>query len=160
MEYSEIILEMLTRIKKLEDEVAILKQSAVTTPYDEPSPATKQKMTEEKIKLCYEYGKEAANNPSVTPWALALSLAKKHNINKSSAFMYICAIKSMLEGKEFKRTINSKAIRIYFDAILTDYGKEGLKKALHATELHIKYRKSFNHNVVSLEKLCDEFKQK
>lgn len=52
--------------------------------------------------------------------------------------MYLQVISNMLDGVIYKRVINSKAIKKYFDNIWNDFGIEALKKAIQATKLHNK----------------------
>lgn len=42
--------------------------------------------------------------------------------------MYLQVISNMLDGVIYKRAINSKAIKKYFDNIWNDFGIEALKK--------------------------------
>ena len=60
----------------------------------------------------------------------------------------------MLGGMIYKRAINSKALDNYFRNIWNEYGRDGLRKAIKATEQHIAYRKSLGHPVDSIEEIC------
>ena len=107
MQYETIILELLSRIKVLEDEVV-----------------------------------------------------QKTEMNRNSALMYLYAVSGMLDGTVYKRAINAKATRKYFDYILQEYGQSGLDKVLDATRQHIKYRKECGLTPDAIETLCDEYEQK
>ena len=175
MQYESIILELMTRIKKLEDEVAELKaavaaQNTVANKAVQPemeeekgtAPASSgyTKMTDEMIDVCYQYGKRAYETKNNAPFDLADCVAKETGMNRNSAVMYISAVKSMLEGSVYKRAINARATRRYFSLIQKEFGKAGLARALKATNQHIAYRKSFNHPVDSIEAICNEFEDR
>lgn len=168
MEYDAIILELLSRIKKLEADVAELKLAiggaplaqspddedlAQETESDTPSP--RKRLTEEMIDNCYKGGKMAFAGENVQ--TLAADIAEAAQMNESSATIYLYAVKCMLGGQVYKRAISAKAIKKYFDNILSEYGSAGLKKAIHATRLHVEYRRSCGHNVDSIEELCNEY---
>ena len=161
MQYDTIILELLTRIKKLEDDVEQLKLnlSTVTVPpivsdCGISSPVTYQKTTDEMIDACYKYGKRLVNGENAQ--ILADQIAKETGMNRNSAVMYLYAVQGMLEGIVFKRAINAKAIQKYFDTIYSEYGKDGLRKALTATRLHIKYREDCGHTVDYIIEICNK----
>lgn len=175
MQYESIILELMTRIKKLEDEVAQLKSTieaqsdtanrTVLTEVEEekgaaPASSGYTKMTDEMIELCYQYGKRAFETKNNAPFDLADCVAKETGMNRNSAVMYISAVKSMLEGSVYKRAINARATRRYFTMIQKEFGKAGLARALKATNQHIAYRKGFNHPVDSIEAICNEFEER
>jgi len=174
MQYETIILELLSRIKKLEDEVEKLKADIAAqnhVPIEETMEENVEmhtnssgnnytKLNDQMINLCYEYGKKAYDRTGSNLWDMADSVAAQSGMNRSSAFIYICVVKNMLDGDVFKRAINAKAMRIYFNRFLKEYGKEGLAKALNATRQHITYRRSLNHPVDSIEALCSEYEKK
>lgn len=177
MQYDSIILEMLTRIKKLEDEIAILKseprqlehinaQEPVNVQEPEKNSdeenenkplhsVSYQKTSDEMIKICYQYGKEVKEGGN--PQKLADKIAKQVGMNRNSAFMYLCAVDGLLSGKVFKRAISAKAIEKYFVLILDEFGTTGLKRALEATRLHVNYRRECGQNVDSIEQLCKKY---
>ncbi len=175
MEYDAIILELMSRIKIVEEKckememrLAGLESQAASMPLnvdngmlEEQTGSTNvyMKMTDEKIDICYEYGKKAYQNPGLDIGKLADEAAVKVEMNRSSAFMYIWAVKDMLEGEVYKRAISGKATERYFDKIRADYGKNGLKRAVKATWDHIAYRQSLGHTVDGLIKLCEKYEQ-
>ena len=62
MQYETIILELLSRIKKLEEDVEELKQSRVSNIIEQENSASVPsvsytKMTDEMIEICYKCGK-------------------------------------------------------------------------------------------------------
>lgn len=173
MQYEIIILELLSRIKKLEDEVGELKQ-AISSPattnaaiddtgngaYDENSDSSVayKKMTDEMIDICYKCGKKLVAGENVQE--LADDIADTTGMNRNSAVMYLYAVQGMLEGTIYKRAISAKAMRKYYDTIWNESGSQGLKKAIRATRLHIDYRRECGHTVDSIEEICDQYESR
>lgn len=171
MQYETIILELMTRIKKLEDDVADLKlQINTVTPVgtnnhiflsgeseadNTSAPSGYVKMTDEMIDICYKCGKKVVNGENIQD--LADDIAETTGMNRNSAIMYLYAVQGMLEGTIYKRAISSKALKKYYDIIFNEYGSKGLKKALQATRLHINYRRECGHTVDSIEDICDRY---
>ena len=163
MQYETIILELLSRIKKLEEDVTELKRSQLSHVIEPENAASAPsasytKTTDEMIEICYKRGQMVLTGKNA--WKLANDVADETGMNRNSAFMYICAVSSLLSGKVYKRAINNKALETYFQKIFSDYGRSGLKKAIEATRLHIDYRRSCGHPVDSIEKICDEAEEK
>ena len=151
MQYETIILELMARIKKLEEEVAMLKEAvgsfdnqdereAVSDETGETSEGRRgqgsyKKMTDEMMMICYKCGKQL--NDGANSSELADMIVEETGMNRNSAIMYIYAVSSLLSGTVFKRAISGKALRKYYDLILNEYGSAGLEKAIKATRLHI-----------------------
>ena len=159
MQYETIILELLSRIKKLEEDVEELKQSRQYNVVEQEnatsvSSVSYTKMTDEMIEICYKCGKMVFQGENAQE--LADDVAEETGMNRNSAFMYIYVVSSLLSGEVFKRAISKKALEIYFKKIFNEYGSAGLKKAIKATRLHIDYRKSCGHTVDSIEEACDK----
>lgn len=173
MQYETIILELLSRIKKLEEEVTELKQ-AVLVPasthlsiddtdnniYEENTDNSEQrvKMTNEMIDVCYQGGKKLAAGENVQE--LADDISESIGMKRTSAIMYLYAVRGMLDGTVYKRAINAKAIRRYFDLILNENGRTGLEKAIRATRLHVEYRRECGQKVDSIEEICNEYERR
>ena len=173
MQYETIILELLSRIKKLEDDVSELKRTqearnTILAPTmrgeDNVEPETREstvpykKMTDEMIDICYKCGKKVANGENIQE--LADDIAESTGMNRSSAVMYLYAVQAMLNGTIYKRAISAKAMRKYYDTIFNEYGSAGLKKAIYATRLHIDYRRECGHMVDSIEEICDQYESR
>lgn len=173
MQYEIIILELLSRIKKLEEEVNELKQAiispastnfpveeSVSDEYGENNDGsvTYRKMTDEMIDICYKCGKKLVAGESVQE--LADDIADSTGMNRNSAVMYLYAVQGMLEGTIYKRAISAKAMRRYYDTIWNESGSEGLKNAIRATRLHIDYRRDCGHTVDSIEEICDQYESR
>ena len=71
MQYETIILELLSRVQKLEEEVASLKNSNISI--NEHSSRKNIKVTPEMTKLCYEKAKEIYYNSYCSQNSLLLS---------------------------------------------------------------------------------------
>ncbi len=173
MQYEVIILELMTRIKKLEEEVEALKEAVerlgsqevnddTACETDEASEERRgqgpyKKMTDEMMMICYQCGKQL--NEGANAAELANLIVGETGMNRNSAIMYIYAVSSLLSGTVFKRAISTKALKRYYDMISREYGSVGLKKALQATRLHIAYRKDCDLTSDALEELCDQYEQ-
>ena len=166
MQYETIILELLTRIKKLEEDVAKLKAQRASLPISGGETDNQQasettayrKMTDEMIEICYKCGKKAAEGENVQE--LADDISETTGMNRSSAIMYLYAVQGMLAGTIYKRAISAKAMKKYYDAIFNEYGSAGLRKAIRATRLHIDYRRECGHTVDSIEEICDRYESR
>ena len=159
MNYESIILELLQRIQRLELEVNELKQKSLqvsdeTTEKCMNSSNSYNKLDDKMIKLCYDYGKKLCLGGNSRQ--LADEVANETGMKKNSAIIYLYAVKSMLEGKEFKRAISAKAMQVYFDKISEEFGTRGLERALNSADKHIEYRIRCGHNVDSLIKLAEK----
>lgn len=169
MQYETIILELLSRIKKLEDDVKALKKVQNTSHDDEiigesvyqiPNEVavSYKKMTDEMIDICYKCGKKVAAGESIQE--MADDIADSTGMNRNSAIMYLYAVQGMLDGKVYKRAISAKATKRYYDTIFNEYGSGGLKKAIYSTKLHIAYRRECGHTVDSIEEICNAYENK
>lgn len=182
MQYDSIILELMSRIKTLEAEVSQLKSSISDLELRASSQDTETnissetknsfsssrtspsvsytKTTDQMIDACYKKGIEAYEHPDINTWSLADAVSETTGMNRNSAFMYICAVKSMLNGTVFKRAVNTRALRRYFQSIYNDYGTDGLRNAISAVRKNIAYRESFNLPSDSISGVCDEYEAK
>lgn len=174
MQYESIILELMARIKKLEEEVAMLKKAvgsfesqgerdAISGETGEilegrRGQGSYKKMTDEMMMICYQCGKQF--NDGANSAELADMIVEKTGMNRNSAIMYIYAVSGLLSGTVFKRAISGKALRKYYDLILSEYGSTGLEKAIKATRLHIKYRKDCGLTADAIEELCNEYQSR
>ena len=177
MQYESIILELMTRLKKLEDEVADLKKTIERMQTSKPVPEFPSapspdefapprsgnpytKTTDEMIDTCYVYGKMAHETNSQDLWTYADMAARESGMNRNSAFMYISAVKCMLEGAVYKRAINARATERYLSNILNEFGPSGLHNALSAIQQHLNYRRMLNHPVDSIASIYNRYSNK
>ncbi|MGL1902543.1 MAG: HNH endonuclease [Fibrobacterales bacterium] len=97
-------------------------------------------ITKEQIHKAYELGKCVFQNKLSAKDAVK-SLSNEHDMNSSSAQIYIQNFLYMIEGKKYTRNINLYATDFYLESIRNDFGV--LKKiiALEAVKLHVNYYK-------------------
>ena len=172
MQYDAIILELMSRIQKLEAEVIQLRAemeehncppAAEDAPNAHPSDAASSRYirtTDEMIDACYAYGKRAYRSPGMNPMGFAGAVETETGMNPNSAFMYIYAVKCMLDGVVFKRAINIAALEKYLSNIYNEFGKSGLSRAINATRQHAEYRKGFGHPVESILAICSDYERR
>ena len=173
MQYETIILELLSRIKKLEEDVEMMKKSHSTYDHNsseknhdmEVSVMSKQdssvvykKMTDEMIDICYMCGKKLRNGESIQD--LADCIVEETGMNRNSAIMYLYAVQGMLDGTVYKRTISAKATKIFFTKIFNEYGSAGLKTAIRGTRLHAQYRRECGLPYENIEEICNMFESR
>ena len=173
MQYETIILELLSRIKKLEDEVNELKQTIGDRPvvtqnitpenYADDSSSNEasvsyKKMTDEMIDICYMCGKKLRDGENIQD--LADCIVEETGMNRNSAIMYLYAVQGMLDGTVYKRTISAKATKIFFTKIFNEYGSAGLKTAIRGTRLHAQYRRECGLPYENMEEICNVFESR
>lgn len=161
MQYETVILEMLSRIKNLENEVEELKsmiENNDTFNGCEEKGRKNITVTDEMLDECYLFGKKAYENTYSDVRSFAQTVSKETGMNENNAFMTITAVKFLLDGEVYKRALSAKALDKYLDNILNDYGKTALSRALDSMDKHIEYRHSKNHNVDALIKVCNKYK--
>ena len=144
MQYETIILEMMSRIQKLEEEVEHLKQIVTANNFEQPDNHIKRnvKVTPEMTRLCYEKAKAVYSNPYLDTNDLAEEVSNQAGMNFNTAKMNIYSITQMLKGEEYNRLLSADSLALCLDMIYKEFGLQGLKKALKATELHIEYLKT------------------
>lgn len=160
MRYETIILEMMSRIQKLENEVKELKdlingQSTENTHVI--SVKKNVKVTPEMTALCYTFAKAVYDKDGIDFGCLAEKVAEETGMNYSTAKMNISSIASMLRGEEYNRIISADALDMCMQFIIRDFGKEGLEKAIKATKAHIRYLKSKNMTATKLTEVCNKY---
>lgn len=169
MKYENILLELMSRINTLESEVSKIKETLneqqttkmeITSQQEIKQSKNYTKMTPEMIQSCYDFGKKAYRNPEINIKDYADKVTVETGMNENSAIMYIAAVKNLLEGNIYKRAINSTALRKYLEMIEEEFGKNGLTKALAATEKHIEYLNACKITTKALSKIYAEFIKK
>ena len=171
MQYENIILEMISRIKQLEarcdqmEDQILQFESACAENMVEINESTtqrmnkRQKMTLEMMEACYHCGVVLSQTESPDFGNEIDKLTVTVGMNRNSAIMYVYAVKSMLDGVVYKRAISKTATELFFQYILKDFGKERLKKAISATRSHIVYRRELGHVVDGLDDICNQYEQ-
>ena len=84
MQYESVILDLLTRVMKLEEEVRQLSEKlnqleqlpseSESRSGRAESSSTYQKLTDEQIRLCYQSGKKSPKEKMLPIWRMRLSL--------------------------------------------------------------------------------------
>lgn len=165
MQYESIILELMSRIKALEEKILVIEQkiTEIEMTRNEDGGVTEEdstarvKMTKEMMQACYECGCKLDQSENFDLSQELNQLTERLGMNRNSAIMYIYAVRCMLHGEIYKRAINRTATELFFENILRDFKKQGLTRALQATRMHILYRKQCGHAVDSLETLCQRY---
>lgn len=144
MQYETIILEMMSRIQRLEEEVEQLKKAVSLSNFEqrENQPKRNVKVTPEMTRLCYEKAKLAYSNQYLDTNDLAEEVSNQTGMNFNTAKMNIGSIVLMLKGEEYNRILSADSLDLCLKMIYQEFGKEGLDKALTATKLHINYLKT------------------
>lgn len=144
MQYETIILELMSRVQKLEEEVEKLKNGIQSNDFEQAEFPTKRnvKVTPEMTRLCYEQAKKAYVNHYIYTNDLAEEVSIKTGMNFNTAKMNIHSMTLMLRGEEYNRILSADALDLCLTWIYEDFSQKGLKNALKATELHIEYLKT------------------
>ena len=66
-------------------------------------------------------------------------IARRTNMNPGSASDYISAFLAMMDGVEYKRTLNELSTKYFVNQIRTDYGEAAYRTAINACAKHAKY---------------------
>jgi len=111
-------------------------------------------ITLQNIHDCYHYGKRVAAG-EIEVGTAAMNI-ERTGMDKGSAQIYIRCVRSMIHGEIYKSTVKEIAVSHFLTAIMTDYGFDGLRKALEALRLHLEYQKSYQ-SLSGLWKIYDEF---
>jgi hypothetical protein len=81
-------------------------------------------------------------------------------MDEGSAEMYVQAFQKMMRGETYKMSINSEAVRYFFEKILEDYSRDALRKALQSVYGHIKRKRENGHGTCkAIEEICEEFSE-
>lgn len=160
MQYETIILEMMSRIQKLEEEVEQLKNTVTSNSFEqaEIQPKKNVKVTPEMTRLCYEKAKAVYYNQYLDTNDLAGEISNQTGMNFNTAKMNIYSIVQMLKGEEYNRLLSADSLDLCLDMIYREFGKQGLEKALTATKLHIEYLKTKNMATAKLLSVYNRYK--
>src|ERR1041385_6916788 len=89
-------------------------------------------ISREAADAAYAAAKNVYEGKITTSKAIA-DLSRLHQLNRNSATDYVRNFKSMVEGKEYKRTSNAYSTEYFLQQIAIDYGAAVLAKAINAT---------------------------
>lgn len=160
MQYETVILELMSRVQKLEEEIAQLKATADFGNVGVQAASRRNvKVTPEMTELCYEKAKLLCNNENLNMDDLAQEVSKQTGMNFNTAKMNIHSITKMLKGEGYNRIISSDSLDLCLSLIYAEYGYGGLYKALKATKLHIEYLKTKGMATQKLFSVYDKYEQ-
>ena len=111
-------------------------------------------ITLQNIFDCYAYGKRVAEGELEIGTA-AMNVART-GMDKGSAQIYLRCVCAMIRGERYTGTVKEIAVTKFLTAILSDYGFDGLRKALEALHLHLEYQKKYQ-TLSGLKHIYDEF---
>ena len=117
------------------------------------------KMTDEKIKACYDVGKRFYAN-EISREDGVIELVDNYQMPKSSAEMYIQFFRYAMNGERHVPSINKTCLKYYLENVLNEYGAEQLKIFLQGLRQHIEYQKSKGKPFPSFCKLYNEYSGK
>lgn len=112
------------------------------------------KITLENIYNCYEYGKRVAEGELEIGTA-AMNVSRT-GMDKGSAQIYLRCVRSLILGERFTGTVNEIAISRFLTNIFSDYGMDGLRKALISLEMHLEYQSTYQ-NLPAINRVYKEF---
>ncbi len=115
------------------------------------------KITDEHIKKTYAYGKKAYTE-GISTIKLSRKMAEESTMKEASAKMYIQAVKNMMEGKPYTRSISQKATELIFTKILEDFDESILENAIRSVEQYIDYHELRGKRKPSLKQLVEKYK--
>jgi HKD family nuclease len=117
-------------------------------------------ITDDMIKISYEVAKKVYEG-SIGNTQGRDMLETQAGMNRASAGDFIYNFRAMMDGAEYHRTLSGKATRYYFENILSNFGDEGLKKALSACRMHVQYYSALGYgNLRGIERIIKEFERK
>lgn len=118
------------------------------------------KISNEMVEQAYLLAKKVYNHEAPRNDA-KFQINSASGMEPGSAQDYITVFLAMLDGQEYRRTINTYATKYYLENIKKDFGIETLKKALNAVDKHVKYYKTLGKgSLKSIENILKEFKDK
>lgn len=111
-------------------------------------------ITLQNIFDCYTYGKRVAEG-ELDIGAASMKVAAS-GMDRGSAQIYLRCVKAMIRGERYTGTVKELAVSHFLTSIMTDYGINGLRKALEALRQHLEYQSTYQ-NLVGLRKIYEEF---
>lgn len=111
-------------------------------------------ITLQNIYDCYAYGKRVAID-EIDIGTAAMNIART-GMDKGSAQIYLRCVRSMIHGERYTGTVNKMAVSHFLTEIMSDFGFDGLRKALNSLRLHLDYQTPYN-GLRTLEEIYEEF---
>ncbi|MFF2094146.1 hypothetical protein [Paenibacillus sp. NPDC058174] len=111
----------------------------------------------EMVTVSYDYAKKIYKGQIDQDKALNY-ITTSSDMDRGSALTYVYVFKHMMEGSEYRRTMNTAATRYYLSMIFLDFGENQLINAISAVRQHVEYyRAQRNGNLRAIESLVREF---
>ena len=111
-------------------------------------------ITLQNIYDCYSYGKRVAADE--LDLGTAATKIANSGMDRGSAQIYLRCVRAMLRGERYTGTVKELAVSHFLTSIMSDYGFDGLRKALEALRLHLEYQNSYQ-NLAGLRKIYNDF---
>lgn len=117
------------------------------------------KITKEMTAVAYQYAKKVYFG-QITRTEAKLAVSRDSGMNEGSAQDYITDFLAMMEGKEYHRVMSNYGTVYFLENIRKDFGEHAFKRAIIATEKHIKYYNQLGYGQLKeKEKIINEFKK-
>lgn len=104
-------------------------------------------ITEEMIQVVYQYSKKVYHNEILLSVAMD-QVNRESGMNGGSALAYIHVFGRMMDGKEYRRTMNVAATSYFLRMIREEYGEQQLNKALDSVSKHVTYYNSLGNGAL------------
>lgn len=114
------------------------------------------RITEEMVHQAYRSAQRVWSG-QISRSAARSEIALLTGMGVGSAGDYITVFLSMMEGKEYKRSINLYATEYYLVHIGADYGLEAQKRAARAVKAHVSYYRQVHAYLRQTDELADRF---
>lgn len=117
----------------------------------------RKSINEDMIKAAYEYSRKVFHNE--IDFTVAVDkINLMTGMDRGSAQAYVHVFQKMMDGTEYKRTLNTAATTYYLVNIKEDYGHEYFVNAISAVKQHTEYySKQGRGHLRSIEGLVKEF---
>jgi hypothetical protein len=114
-------------------------------------------ITNNMIQSSYDFSRKVYHNQLELNKALN-EINNRTGMDRGSANAYVHVFSQMMQGKEYRRTMNTAATSHFLSKIRDDYGIDQLKIALNAVKQHTEYySKQGKGSLRSIEKLVEDF---
>lgn len=116
----------------------------------------KQQIGKQQIVVLYDYASRLYDGEIEI--SQAADELEKQGFNKSSAQDYLYNFGHLMNGEEFKRTMNNEALEYFLQTIYAKRGEQFFRNALHAVKLHVDYYEGFGiGKLKGTKKILDKY---
>ncbi|MDH6674344.1 5-methylcytosine-specific restriction protein A [Paenibacillus sp. LBL] len=113
-------------------------------------------ITEEMIQVVYQYSKKVYHNEILLSVAMD-QVNKQSGMNGGSALAYIHVFGKMMDGQEYRRTMNVAAY--FLRMIREEYGEQQFYRAMDSVSKHVAYYNSLGNGALKgIESLLNYYK--